>query len=45
MKQLILTHFDASLYTSLDDRKAAEKQAQKIFPDTIAATDDLVIEF
>lgn len=44
VKKLILTHFDASLYTSLDDRKQAEKQAQKIFPETTAATDDLAIE-
>ncbi len=44
VKQLILTHFDASLYTTLDLRKEAEIEAQKIFPNTIAATDDLVIE-
>lgn len=39
VKQLILNHFDASLYTTLDDRKWAEKEAKKIFPNTIAATD------
>ena len=39
VKQLILTHFDASLYTTLDDRKWAENEAKKIFPNTIAATD------
>ncbi len=39
VKQLILTHFDASLYTTLDDRKWAEKEAQRIFQNTIAATD------
>lgn len=44
VKKLILTHFDANLYTSLDDRKQAEKQAQKIFPNTIAAIDDMVVE-
>lgn len=38
-KQLILNHFDASQYTSLDDRKWAEEEARKIFPNTIAATD------
>ncbi len=43
VKQLILTHFDASQYTSLDHRVEAEKAAQKIFPNTKAATDDLVI--
>lgn len=39
VNQLILTHFDASLYTTLDDRKWAENEAKKIFPNTIAATD------
>lgn len=39
VKQLILTHFAAHLYTSLDDRKWAENEAKKIFPNTIAATD------
>ena len=39
VKQLILTHFDASLYTKLADRKWAEKEARKIFPNTIAAID------
>ena len=43
VKKLILTHFDASQYTTLEDRKRAEKEAQTIFPNTIAATDDLVI--
>ncbi len=44
VKKLILTHFDASLYTTLEKRKEAEKIAKEIFPNTIAATDDLVIE-
>ncbi len=43
VKKLILNHFDASLYTTMEDRKEAEKQAQAIFPNTIAATDDLII--
>lgn len=38
-KQLILTHFGAHLYTSLEDRKWAEEKAKKIFPETIAALD------
>ncbi len=42
-KKLILTHFDGSLYTSLDDRKESEKEAQRIFPNTSAAYDDLII--
>lgn len=44
VKKLILNHFDASVYTSLADRKEAEQQAQEIFPNTIAATDDLVVD-
>lgn len=43
VKKLILNHFDASLYTTLNDRKEAEKEAQAIFPNTIAATDDLIV--
>lgn len=43
VKKLILTHFDASIYTSLEKRKIAEKKAQKIFPNTIAARDDMII--
>src|SRR3989344_493692 len=39
VKQLILTHFGAHLFTTLTDRKLAEKEAKKIFPKTIAATD------
>lgn len=45
VKQLILTHFDASIYTRLEKRDAAEKRARKIFPNTIAAKDDMVITF
>lgn len=41
VKQLILNHFGASLYTSLEDRKWAEEEAKKIFPQTTAATDGL----
>ena len=41
VKQLILNHFGADLYTSLEDRKWAEKEARKIFPQTIAAVDGM----
>lgn len=41
VKQLILTHFGAHVYTSLEDRKWAEKEAKKIFPRTIAALDGM----
>lgn len=39
VKQLILTHFEAHQYASLGDRKLAENEARKIFPNTTAATD------
>lgn len=41
VKQLILNHFDASVYTSLADRKWAEEEARKIFPNTTAALDGM----
>lgn len=42
-KTLALVHFDASIYRSLADRKEAERKAQKIFRNTIAATDNMQI--
>ena len=45
VKKLVLTHFAAHLYDTLEKRKEAEKKAQKIFPNTTAATDDLILEF
>ncbi|MFX1495759.1 MAG: MBL fold metallo-hydrolase [Promethearchaeota archaeon] len=39
VKQLILTHFDASYYKTAQDRKLAEEKAQKIFQNTRAAID------
>lgn len=44
VKQLILTHFAADLFTSLDDRKWAEDETRKIFPNTTAAMDGMEIE-
>lgn len=41
VQQLILTHFGANLYTSLEDRRWAEGEAKKIFPQTIAAADGM----
>ena len=41
VKRLVLTHFDASLYKTLQDRKEAEEKAKTLFPDTIIAYDDL----
>ncbi len=38
-KRLILTHFDARNYQTLEERRKAQKHASKIFPRVIAATD------
>ena len=42
--QLALVHFDAAKYTTIELRKKAEMEAQKIFPDTIACEDDMMME-
>ena len=42
--RLALVHFDAAKYTTMELRKEAEKEAQKIFPNTFAAEDDQVLE-
>jgi len=44
VEKLILTHFAAHLYNTLEKRKEAEKKAKKIFPNTTSATDDLILE-
>lgn len=44
VKQLVLTHFESKAYDTLEKRKEAEEKAKKIFPNTIAAYDDLVLE-
>lgn len=44
VKQMILMHFRADLFENLNDRKEAENEAKKIFPNTIAATDGFEIE-
>ncbi len=44
VKQLILTHFGAHIYTSKEDRLWAENEAKKIFPQALAATDELIFE-
>jgi ribonuclease BN (tRNA processing enzyme) len=41
VKQLILTHFGASIFTTLEDRKWAVEEAGKIFPATTAAIDGM----
>lgn len=42
--QLILTHFGAHTYQTLEERKWAENEAKKVFPNTIAAVDGLEFE-
>jgi len=42
-KILALTHFDAALYTTMAKREKAQAQAQKIFPNTFSAYDELRI--
>jgi ribonuclease BN (tRNA processing enzyme) len=44
VKELVLTHFDASIYESFEDRKRAAATAKKIFRKTSVAFDDLEIE-
>lgn len=44
VRKLALVHFDASLYKSKNDRNNSEKLAQRIFPETFAASDDLKIK-
>lgn len=45
VSKLLLTHFGAHVYTSLEDRKWAEDTARRIFPRTIAATDGMQVDF
>lgn len=44
VKKLVLAHFDAFRYQTLEQRKKAEEFAQRTFPNTIAAIDDMQIE-
>jgi ribonuclease BN (tRNA processing enzyme) len=41
--RLLLTHFDARIYTTMRKRKEAEKVAKKIFPNSSAMFDDQTI--
>lgn len=41
VKQLVLFHFDPTLYGTTEDRKQAEKEARKIFKNTVAAIDGM----
>jgi ribonuclease BN (tRNA processing enzyme) len=43
-KKLLLTHFDANQYKKRSERIDAQNRARKIFPNTVAGEDDMVIE-
>lgn len=43
-KRLVLTHFAADNYLTLGERRAAERAAQALFPRTLAAVDDTIID-
>lgn len=43
VKRLVLTHFDAFLYKTIEERVEAQQTAAAIFPETVAATDGLEI--
>ncbi len=42
-KKLALVHFDAEVYKTLKERKVAEQQARKIFKETIAVKDGMIL--
>ena len=44
VKKLVMTHFGAHLYNTLEKRKEAEKISRRIFTNTIAPTDQLVLQ-
>ncbi len=43
-RQLALIHFDAHRYPTMESRRQAQQTAQTIFPNTIATTDEQIIE-
>jgi ribonuclease BN (tRNA processing enzyme) len=44
VKLLLLTHFDAGNYVSLEERREAEAAAKEIFKNTICAYDDFEVK-
>ena len=44
VKKLVLTHFDANIYQTPEDRNLAQQKAKKIFNNTFAAIDDMEIK-
>ncbi|MDI6733183.1 MAG: ribonuclease Z [Planctomycetota bacterium] len=43
-KKLVLTHFDAATYQTIEDRKIAENQAKESFPQAVVAIDNMSLE-
>lgn len=43
-KKLVLAHFDAARYFTLEERAEAERVAREIFPETFASTDLMEVE-
>ena len=43
-RKLVLTHFDANIYRTLDERISAESRAREIFSNTFVATDGMEVE-
>ena len=43
-KRLILVHFDAEQYPTIEDREAAAMAAQVLFPQTVAAVDGMTLD-
>uniref|UniRef100_A0A7V3N432 MBL fold metallo-hydrolase n=1 Tax=candidate division CPR3 bacterium TaxID=2268181 RepID=A0A7V3N432_UNCC3 len=43
-KQLVLTHFDAEIYKTLEERQTAGTEARKIFANTFVAKDNMIFK-
>lgn len=43
VKKLYLTHFDASIYLTRQDRRSAQKEARKVFRNTWSARDGMAV--
>jgi len=43
-RKLVLTHFGAEVYHTLEDRRAVQERFQSLCPGLVAATDDLTID-
>ena len=43
-RKLVLTHFDANIYRTLDERMSAESRAREIFSNTFVAKDGMEID-